>query len=200
MNLSTFLFSGSLLLASTLFFSGAMAQTEPSGSWLDGNTNWNQAGASIPQAPEPEGGSNLSNCEQSIRQATLPEDDLVKAAGWMLTGAAQTYNGTTVVTGMADADGMCRPLSYQVFVFTDGKFSGTLSPTPMDSRTDGSVFNVNLYREGYIGASFNRYAPEDPLCCASRESRIFYQVQTQGNSTVLVPQFPADTSSSRSAQ
>jgi hypothetical protein len=175
----------------------ALTQTEPNGSWLDGNTNttnWNQAGAAIPQAPAFEG-SNLPACEHTVRQATLPEDELVQAAGWVLFGAAQIFNSTTVITGMANADGMCRPLSYQVFVFTNGEFSGTLSPTPMNSRTDGSMANVNLYREGSLSASFNRYTPEDALCCPSGKSLLFYEVQIEADAPVLVPQWPATTSS-----
>jgi LppP/LprE lipoprotein len=199
-----FLLSSALLTAMMMPFAAVaqteMAQTDPSDSWLDGNTNWNEAGAAIPEAPRSEGGNNLPNCEQTIRQATLPEDELVTAAGWSLTGSAQTYNGTTVITGMANADGMCRPLSYQVFVFTNGVFAGTLSPILMDSRTDGSAVNVNLYRDGYLSASFNRYAPEDALCCPSRESLMFYEVTPQGDTPVLMPQFPASTSASRYAQ
>lgn len=197
MNLSIFLFSSSLLFASTLILPGAIAQTDPSGTWLDDTTNWNTPGSSIPEAPTYPEGNNLSNCQQSVRSATLPEDEIVEAAGWTLTGSAQIHGATTVITGMANADGMCRPLDYQVFVFTDGVFSGTLSPILMDSRTDGSVFNVNLYREGYLDASFNRYEPDDALCCASQESRVFYTVESQNGSPVLVPQLPADTSPSR---
>lgn len=199
-NRPTLFCSGALLLAAMLLPPVALAQTEPSGSWLDSNSSWNQPGAAIPQAPAPEGGSNLPACQQDVRQAALPEDQVVTDAGWTLTGAAQTYNGTTLVTGMADADGMCRPLQYQVFVFTDGVFSGTLSPMPMDSRTDGSLVNIDLYREGYLSASFNRYESSDPLCCPSRESQIFYEVKPQANGNLLVPQGPASTSPSRYAQ
>ncbi|MFM7427163.1 MAG: LppP/LprE family lipoprotein [Elainella sp.] len=199
LNRPTFLCSSALLLAAMLLPPLALAQTASSDSWLDGNTNWNQAGATIPQAPEQEG-NNLPNCQQGLRRATLPEDQLVTAAGWTLSGAAQTYNDTTVITGMANADGMCRPLQYQVFVFTKGMFSGTLSPTPMDSRTDGSLFNVDLYRDGYLSASFNRYDASDPLCCPSRESLMLYEVKPEGNAAVVVPQLPASTSPSRYAQ
>lgn len=185
--------SGVWLMASTVVVPAAMAQSEPSGAWLDATTQWNTPGASIPQAPVVEGGSNLANCPQSGRQAVLLEDARVEAAGWTLTGAAQIYGKTTIVTGMANADGMCRPLDYQVFVFTDGQFTGTLSPIPMDSRTDGSLIDATLYREGYIGASFNRYAPEDALCCASRSSSLVYQVEEQDGHSVLVPQLPAET-------
>ncbi|MBF1999627.1 MAG: LppP/LprE family lipoprotein [Synechococcales cyanobacterium M58_A2018_015] len=197
MTFATALGSRSLLLVFMLLPPLALTQTESSDSWLDGNTNttnWNQAGAAIPQAPAFEG-SNLPACEHTVRQATLPEDELVQAAGWVLFGAAQIFNSTTVITGMANADGMCRPLSYQVFVFTNGEFSGTLSPIPMNSRTDGSMANVNLYREGSLSASFNRYMPEDALCCPSGKSLLFYEVQIEADAPVLVPQWPATTSS-----
>jgi hypothetical protein len=181
-----------ILTSAVLWSPSVAAQSYPDGSWLDGETNWNQPGDAIPQAP-PQDGNNIENCPQTVRSAVLPEDALVEAAGWTLTGAAQIYGNTTMITGMANTDGMCRPLAYQVFVFTDGEFSGTLSPVPMDSRTDGSNYGLNLYREGFIGASFNRYKPDDPLCCASGESRLFYEVDTSTMPPVLVPTLPADT-------
>lgn len=188
------LFSGSLALVSMLLAPAAIAQSEPSGTWLDETDNWNTPGAPIPQAPAiPEGGNNLPACDHAVRTATLPEDALVEAAGWTLSGAAQVYGSTVVIQGMADADGMCRPLDYQVFVFSDGEFVGTLSPIPMDSRTDGSVYQYNLYSEASLDASFNRYAPEDALCCASRQSRLFYKIDSESGTPVLVPQLPADT-------
>jgi hypothetical protein len=187
------LVSSSLVLGSMLLAPTAIAQGEP-GAWLDGSTTWNKPNAAIPKAPSPEGGGNLPSCQDSLRPAALPEDALIEAAGWSLTGPAQIFGNTTIVTGAANADGMCRPLSYQVFVFTDGEFSGTLSPTPMDSRTDGSLISVDLYREGYLSASFNRYTPEDALCCASQSSFLFYEVDMVEGAAVLVPQFPASTS------
>lgn len=183
---------GSVLLLSILLAFPSLAQTRPSGTWLDETKNWNSPGAPIPQAPA-QAGNNLDNCQHTLRAAALPEDQLVEAAGWTLTGAAQIYGATTLVTGMANAGGMCRPFDYQVFVFTNGEFSGTLSPLPMDSRTDGSLFKLDLYREGMIDVSFNRYEPKDAQCCASRESRLFYEVNTETNPPVLVPQLPGST-------
>ncbi|MGF1535542.1 MAG: LppP/LprE family lipoprotein [Elainellaceae cyanobacterium] len=170
----------------------ALAQSYPSGDWLDETINWNSPDGVIP-SPIDIGGNNLEQCALTIRPAALPEDQIVEAAGWTLTGAAQIYGGTTIVTSMSDTDGMCRPLGYQVFVFVGGDFAGTLSPIPMDSRTDGSLFQQDLYREDFLAARFNRYSPEDPLCCASGESRLFYEIEYQGDAAVLVPQFPADT-------
>lgn len=186
------LIPGSLVLVSMLLLPQAQAQDSQDGTWLDGDTNWNTVGAPLPQAPAQDG-SNLENCEQTFRSAALYEDALVEGAGWTLTGPAQIYGDTTVITGMANADGMCRPFQYQVFVFTDGVFSGTLSPIVMDSRTDGSLFDFNLYGEGKLSASFNRYAPDDALCCASGESGLFYEVDTTQAVPVLVPQLPAST-------
>ncbi|NJL49210.1 MAG: LppP/LprE family lipoprotein [Leptolyngbyaceae cyanobacterium SM2_5_2] len=188
-----FLFSGPLAVGSMLLAPTALAQAESTAAWLESDTNWNQSGVAIPEAPVLEGGGNLPNCQDVVRPAALPEDDQVTAAGWTLSGSAQIFGDTTVITGMANADGMCRPLSYQVFVFTDGVFSGTLAPEPMDARTDGSLVSVDLYRQGYLSATFNRYTPEDPLCCPSAYSFLFYEVDTQGEAPLLMPKLPAST-------
>lgn len=184
--------SGGGALAAILLAPVAIAQASQDGSWLDEGTNWNMPSATIPAAPELES-SNLSECVHTFRSPRLYEDALVEAAGWTLTGPAQIFGDTTVITGMANADGMCRPFSYQVFVFVDGIFAGTVSPILMDSRTDGSLFDLNLYRDGAINAAFNRYSPEDALCCASAENRVFYQVEVTPDGPVLNPQFPAST-------
>ena len=192
------LLSASCLLAASGVASadmqgGDMHHHDPSGTWLDEDTNWNQADADIPQAPTYPDGNNLENCERTFRQATLLEDELIEAAGWTLSGPAQVFNDTTVITAMADADGMCRPLDYQVFVFNSGEFAGTLSPILMDSRTDGSLYSADLYNEDNLRASFNRYTPEDPLCCASGQSWLFYTIATEADGPVVRPQLPADT-------
>ncbi|WP_448563606.1 LppP/LprE family lipoprotein [Trichothermofontia sp.] len=168
----------------------ARADRPVGGGWLDRSENWNQPGASVPQAPRPEGG-NLANCANNRRSAALPEDALVTAGGWTLTGAAHIYGPTTVVMGMADADGMCRPLQYQVFVFQNGQFAGTLSPQPMDARSDGSLISRDLYRDDFLSATFARYTPADALCCPSGKSSLSYTIQMRAGKPVLVPQLPA---------
>lgn len=160
------------------------------GVWLEDNVNWNTPNAAIPTAPKIEGGGNLANCLDNNRPAIFPEDEMLEAAGWTLTGAAQVFGATKVITAMADADGMCRPSYYNVFVFTDGQFSGTLSPVEMYPRTDGSLVSVDLYREGYLSATFNRYLESDPLCCPSGSTQVSYEVKMEDNYPVLVPQLP----------
>ena len=184
-----------LILLSAIAYAPAdsYANPEPSGLWLDSSDNWNKPGTTIPQAPKTTDGNNLSYCQRSIRKASLPEDKQVIAAGWTLTGAVQLYEDTTVIQAMTDADGMCRPLNFQVFVFKEGQFAGTLSPIPMDSRTDGSLGRYQLYQSGQIDAIFSRYSPRDALCCASRTSRVFFQLETLNEQPVLVPSLPATT-------
>ena len=165
-----------------------------SGTWLEDTTNWNIPNAAIPLAPQIDDGGNLANCTEDIRPAIFPEDKQLEAAGWTITGAAQVFGKTTVITAMANADGMCRPLDYQVFVFTDGQFSGTLSPETMNSRTDGSLAVVTLYREGYLVATFQRYTDSDPLCCPSGSTQVIYEVKIEDGYPVLVPQLPGNNS------
>ena len=46
--------------------------------------------------------------------------------------------------GMPLLDGMCRPNLYQDFVFVDGKFARTLSPSLMNARSDGASQKVRF--------------------------------------------------------
>ena len=82
---------------------------------------------------------------------------------------------------------MCRPLGYQVFVFVGEAFAGTLSPVPMDSRTDGAEVDVWLDAADYVRARFDRYTPADPLCCPSRTSVVAYEVRRALRGAVVVP-------------
>jgi len=84
---------------------------------------------------------------------------------------------TTVFTALAGFDGMCRPMGYQAFVYSEGRYAGTLSPVPMNSRTDGSLTRVHLVRSTAITAEFARYRDSDPLCCPSRTSTVEYRVR-----------------------
>jgi hypothetical protein len=88
---------------------------------------------------------------------------------------------------MSGVDGMCRPMGYQDFVFVDGKFAGTLSPRPMDSRTDGASQRIVLQNSDRIIVVFNRYKDTDPLCCPSQLSRVVYQIETVSGLPVVVP-------------
>lgn len=159
------------------------------GTWLDVPlTNWNQPRGAIPKPPSPQGESpTTARCKDIVRKPTTPEDRAVSAAGWTLYGSYQLFSSTSVVSAMSSVDGMCRPLGYQEFVFVDGKFAGTLSPTPMNSRTDGALDKTYLFRASNLNAEFRRYLEKDPLCCPSRTSVVNYQLKRLQNMPVLVP-------------
>ncbi|MFN0151544.1 MAG: LppP/LprE family lipoprotein [bacterium] len=172
----------------------ASAQSSPAPrSWLDKattmrngaqNAAWNRAGAPVPPVPRRDGAASAADavrCRETARRPMLAPDRAVSEAGWTLFGAAQVYGRTTVVKARSAVDGMCRPLGYQVFVFHDGKFAGTLSPIPMDARTDGAETIVRVLSEEEIVAEFARYAPDDALCCPSATSRVTYTIERTGD-------------------
>ncbi len=153
-------------------------------SWLDRPlNNWNSGNGVVPNAPR-SGAAISSQCRTQIRQPESISDRAVTRAGWSLFGAAQTFGQVTVVNGMAGADGMCRPLQYNTFVFVGGRFAGTLSPTTMDSRSDGSLSQATLSSPDSIMAEFSRYNPNDALCCPSQTSMVTYSV-TSGSRAVV---------------
>jgi hypothetical protein len=132
----------------------------------------------IPRAPPSTPDPILARqCAKQIRAPASAADRAVAAAGWMLLGASQRFGETEVVGGQSGFDGMCRPLGYQFFVFSGGRFAGTFSPVPMDARTDGSCQLPQVVSAGDLTVPFSRYAPSDPLCCPSRITTVQFQLQ-----------------------
>jgi hypothetical protein len=121
----------------------------------------------------------------------LEADKRLQAKGWDLFGAYEGGWQTVVIRATADYDGMCRPLQYQVFVFVRGVFAGTLSPKPMDSRTDGALSTVSLQSNGRLAAQYLRYAATDALCCASKTTSVEFEIP---NGAAVVRPVSASTS------
>jgi hypothetical protein len=159
-----------------------------SGAWLDTQTltNWNTAGNDLPKSQAGEGESLVERCADQVLEPAGREDRAVADAGWSVVAEPQARSGAVVVTAATGADGMCRPLGVQAFVFVEGKFAGTLSPHTMDSRTDGILGRVQLFG-ATLRADFRRYAASDPLCCPSRTSTVSYKLQTTPGGPLLVP-------------
>ena len=150
-------------------------------SWLDrALSNWNREDKGLPALADPAPQSSPqpeSRCREEVRQPASTAERAVVRRGWKLYGPAQTYGMTTVFTALANFDGMCRPMGYQAFVYSEGRYAGTLSPVPMNSRTDGSLTRVQLVRSTTITAEFARYRDSDPLCCPSRTSTVEYSIR-----------------------
>jgi len=150
-------------------------------SMLDDATpaSWNTRGAALPAAPKNQGNSDR-RCRAAARPPQLNEDHRLRERGWDLVGGFQGGWDMLVILATAGYDGMCRPLQYRDFVFVRGVFAGTLSPRPMDSRTDGAIQRVYIQGARRLAADYARYDANDPLCCASRTTHVAFELATDG--------------------
>ena len=183
-----------LALAALALPQPALAQS--ASAWLDRSPpgNWNQRNGAIPAPPAPvEGDISAIPDPRCLAEAKAPagaEESAVAAAGWHLfdaPAAGAASGGLRVVSGTAGYDGMCRPMGYQQFVFAGGAFAGTISPTPMDSRTDGEGSVRGPYGPDTLTAIFARYGEADPVCCPSRETVVAYRIDRSAAPPLLVP-------------
>ncbi|HZQ55481.1 MAG TPA: META domain-containing protein [Bryobacteraceae bacterium] len=165
-------------------------------SWLDDAkpASWNNAGASIPAAPRTRGPMD-ARCRTLARPAELPEDRRLQEQGWELFGAYQGGWRTLVIRATASYDGMCRPRQHQAFVFVRGVFAGTLSPQPMDSRSDGALSRITLESDTRLSAEYLRYAAGDALCCPSRATGVQFEI---GREAPILRPLSASTSQPQS--
>lgn len=175
-----------LLLLTVL---GIAAQPKEKPLWLDAAPKqWNKPGANIPRGQKLVSDDDefmRKQCLPGVRQPMTPEARAVVARGWMLVIETHDNRGISVVTGMENFDGMCRPTRYQDFVFVNGRYAGTLSPALMDSRTDGASIRAAFPDPGKIYAEFERYSVRDPLCCPSRVSEAMFEIRDTGGKPVV---------------
>jgi LppP/LprE lipoprotein len=171
---------------------GAAGQS-PEKSWLDRPLkNWNDPARGI--QPGMATGEQIAEmakrCNLSIRRDT-PAQRALAEAGWfpyLHVDREIVQRDVEIVGGMTQADGMCRPMDYNIFVFAGGRLAGTLSPLPMMSRTDGAIGAVRLAPDDTIAAEFARYADRDALCCPSGRVTVRYRIDQKGSLTVVVPE------------
>ena len=173
----------------------AAISPHPKASWLDEPkpVSWNRPGAVIPSAPRTAATAD-PRCRATARPAESEADKRLTALGWDLIGAYQGGWGILMIEGAAGYDGMCRPLAFQSFVFVGGVFAGTLSPEPMDSRSDGALNRVTLRDGRRLVAEYARYGPKDALCCPSGTASVVFEL---GTDAALLRPVSVSASSSR---
>ncbi len=166
----------------------------PEQSWLDRPlANWNVPGRAVPKAmPADETVAELgTRCSYAPPLRTTPGERALADAGWVpfrMFDRQIVVRDVEVVGGLAGADGMCRPVDFNVFVFVNGRLAGTLSPAQMDSRTDGSIGGaIRLSPDDTISAGFSRYLDKDALCCPSSHVTVRYRIDRQAAVPVVVP-------------
>jgi hypothetical protein len=169
----------------------------PPVSWLDQPlTSWNKAGGQIPRPPagDESAAAVVARCQLTARKSPGAEQS-IGAAGWIPFwnfDQQLVRDDVEIVGGMRGADGMCRPMDYNLFVFVGGKFAGTLSPTPMTSRTDGSLGVARMPLPA-LTADFARYASTDALCCPSGHLTVRYHIDRTAAGPVVVASEVRDT-------
>ena len=180
------------LVATVLLQTVLAAGQGASASWLDRPlSNWNKGGAPVPTAPQPSEprATLIERCTLDARQPT-PVGSHLAAAGWvpfLHQDQQLSQADIEIVDGMNDADGMCRPGTFNAFVFVDGRFAGTLSPVPMTSRLDGSIGAVRIISADLITAEFARYRAQDPLCCPSSRVAVRFRIDRMAPDPVVTP-------------
>ena len=179
--------------AMALICSAALLAQSPSPTWLDKPlTSWNTAGRAIPAAKNPdESVAELSKrCSLGSLRTTAGERALA-GAGWIpfrVFDRQILERDIEVIGGLSAADGMCRPMHFNVFVFVNGQLAGRLSPENMDSRADSSLGGaVRLSPDDQIDAGFSRYQDKDALCCPSSHVTVRYRIDRKSTPPVVVP-------------
>lgn len=166
----------------------ATAPPVPGGAWLDVTPppSWNRQGAAVPKPASIDGEPlGTGRCAGQSRAPETPGDQALVAAGWTLVGPLQLFGEVSLATAASAADGMCRPLGFQAFVFVRGRFAGTLAPQPTDARTDGAITDARLLTRDRVMATYARYAADDALCCPSRTSRANFTITRSPGGSVL---------------
>ena len=170
----------------------AQAQSKPAtSSWLDRPlANWNRIGAALPAVPiGTKRDETIKTCDVKPPQSTAAER-AVADAGWIpfLNFDQRLVQGDIeIVGGMTGADGMCRPIGYNLFVFVGGRFAGTLSPGQMNSRDDSASGAVRILGADSLSAEFSRYTEKDPLCCPSSRVTVRYRIDRSGTRPLVAP-------------
>ena len=172
------------------------AQSPPV-NWLDRPlTSWNRAGGPIPRPPA--AGESVAavvaRCQLTPRKSIGAEQSLA-AAGWIPFwnfDQQLVRDDVEIVGGMRGADGMCRPVEFNLFVFVGGTFAGTLSPNPMTSRTDSSLGAARMPLPA-LTADFARYTSADALCCPSGHVTVRYRIDRTAAGPIVVASEVRDT-------
>ena len=171
----------------------SLAAQTPEPSWLDRPlSNWNVSGRALPRAvPNGETIVEVSKRCSMPALTSTPGERALANAGWLpfrMFDRQIVQRDVEIVGGLAGADGMCRPTQFNVFVFVNGQLAGALSPSEMDSRTDGSIGGaIRLAEDETIAADFARYTGVDPLCCPSGRVTVRYRIDRTASAPVVVP-------------
>lgn len=182
----------SLICIAIAFLSVATLSAQAGASWLDRPmTSWNQPASVVPaaQAGTESQGALERRCGSSSLASSTTAGPL-RTAGWvpfLHFDRAIARDGVEVIGGMTTANPGCEPTIFNLFVFVDGRFAGTISPAVMTQSRDGIAGTVRIIGADSLTAEFARYTPKDTECCPSSRVRVTYRIERAGSQPTLVP-------------
>jgi hypothetical protein len=95
-------------------------------------------------------------------------------------------NGIEVIGGMTAASPGCVAESFNLFVFVDGSFAGTVSRAAMTPARDAVAGAVRITGADTLTVEFARYRAGDSECCPSSRERVSYRIENTGAGPMLV--------------
>jgi hypothetical protein len=95
-------------------------------------------------------------------------------------------NGIEVIGGMTAASPGCEPERFNLFVFVNGAFAGTLSRAAMTPSRDSVAGAVRITGADTLTVDFARFRPGDADCCPSARERVTYRIEKTGAGATLV--------------
>jgi hypothetical protein len=95
-------------------------------------------------------------------------------------------SGIEVVGGMTAASPGCEPERFNLFVFVDGTFAGTLSRAAMTPSRDRVAGAVRITGGDTLTVEFARFMPGDADCCPSSRERVSYRIEKTGAGATLI--------------
>lgn len=173
-------------LTLTLVFSLAIPALGQRQTWLDQTPpkNWNKPGANIPKTKSD---TIYENCQNAILSPRNTAERLITQAGWKLLNYTKTNGKTTIFLAISGTDIKCRLAESQIFVFHNGIFAGTGSPTTIIYRQDGAFRDFKLLTEKTFIVKFDRYKDSDGACCPSASTIVDFKIDTASGRPLVVP-------------
>ena len=159
-------------------------------SWLDRPL----AASNKPAAAVPAPAQKPSQPAALVKRCSLtsPTSSMgasaVATAGWipyLHQDRVLSRDGIDVIGGLTDASAACEPVGFNLFVFVNGRFAGTLSPVPMTASRDGVAGAVRLVSADSLTTEFARFAAGDLECCPSTRVRVTYRIDRGEQPTIV---------------
>ncbi|MPZ20602.1 MAG: hypothetical protein GEV06_22225 [Luteitalea sp.] len=175
-----------------LLTSPAVARQGAAGTnWLDQPlTNWNDADR-LPAAAPPRGeDGDALRARCGITRGESPAHRTLEEEGWTPYSHLDrelTRGDVELLAGMTAADEACQPTHFQMFVFVQGRFAGTLSPQPMTTGRDGSAGAVRIIEADIIRGEFARFQDSDAPCCPTSRMTVQYRIDRTGKHALVIP-------------